>query len=209
MVELLVTIAITGFVVGATASLFGFATVRLSDTYTGSVLQDQVTDVADEIEATVRNAIYCESQNSGATLKCVMPLNGVDSDENGTLDTYYPDKLDAKGNGVFSEGNVVWFYASGPVMTYKASKGNVWRSEKAGSTDPNTAVKDNSFAYYYGTNRKYALVNYVTYTVDPTTKTVTYAIYGSTRMGSEVSAGALNDSSSRTIPVTRTVNWRN
>jgi len=209
MVELLVTISITGFVVGAVATLFGFSSVRLSDTYGSAMVQDQVTDVADSIEATIRNAITCEVANSGATLKCVMPLNGIDTDEDGVNDTYYPDKIDSKGTGQYSEGNIVWFYANGPVMTYTASKSNVWRSEKAGSTSPNTAVQDNSFSYYYGGNRNYPLVNYVTYSVDAASKTVTFSVYASTSIGKEASAGATKDSSTRTTPVTRTVQWRN
>ncbi|MBV6457214.1 MAG: hypothetical protein HONBIEJF_00321 [Fimbriimonadaceae bacterium] len=209
MVEVLVTIAITGFVVGATASLFGFSSVRLSDTYGSAMLQDQINDVADDIEATIRNAILCESANGGATLKCVMPLNGVDSDEDGSLDTYYPDKVDARGNGQYSEGNIVWFYATGPVMTYTLSKSNVWRAEKAGSTSPGTAVRDDAFAYYYGGARKNPLVNYVTYSVDAVSKTVTFTVYASTKIGKDASAGALNDGTTRIIPVTRTVQWGN
>lgn len=209
LIELSITIALTGIVVGVMATMFGFAASRLSDTYTKSSLYNQVNGVADRIEATIRNADSCSTKDSGTTLVCQMPMSGVDSDGDGHNDTYYPDHVDANGAGLYTVGSYVWFYQASSSGSYGAGSGSVWRGEQTGSGTLTRSALDRAFAYYYLTSMRYPLVNSLSFTVNSTAHTVTFSVTGSTRMGAETSVGATDSNSSRTLTLTRTIMWRN
>src|SRR5579862_2787477 len=129
MVEMMLTVAPTGIVVGVMATMFGFVSVRLSDSYTKASLYDQVNGVADRIEVSIRNAVTCSSPDAGFSLVCSMPVNGVDTDGDGYRDTYYPDGTDSKGAGTYSVGRYVWFYQAGSGGTFGSGSGQVWRAD--------------------------------------------------------------------------------
>ena len=137
-----------------------------------------------------------------------MPLDGADTDGDGEADSYFPDGIDASGEEIYSTGRYVWFYAAGPTGAYLAGTGQVWRAERAGSFFPGLGDVDNTFAYYYGTKLRYPLVTSLNISVDAAAKTVTFTVNASTRIGAETSTGTVNDSTSRFMPLTRTVQWR-
>jgi len=209
MIELVVTVALTVIVLTAVSGSFVFASVRLSDAYTKSVLNDQMNGIADRMEATIRNAVTCSVSDGGSTLVCSMPVDGVDSDGDGYKDTYYPDSTDSGGDGVYSVGDQVWFYQADITGTYDSGSGYVWRAERASGGTAAAGDIDRSFAYYDNRILRYPLVNSVAFTVNATTQTVTFTITGSTRIGAETSAGVTDPSNGRTISLTRTIEWRN
>ncbi len=209
MIELLITISISAIVLGVMTMLFGFASVRLSDTYTQSALYDQVNGVADRVEANIRKADSCASRDAGATLVCSMPQNGIDTDGDGQKDTYYPDKTDANGAEQYTVGSYVWFYNAGSTGAYSVGSGGVWRSERTTVATVTLSDVDSSFGFYYGSVRRYPLVASASFVVNAALKTVTFTITGSTRMGSESGGNADGTTLGRTVTVTRTVEWRN
>lgn len=209
MIELLITVSISAIVLGVMTMLFGFASVRLSDTYTQSALYDQVNGVADRIEATIRNADSCAIKDAGATLTCAMPVNGVDTDGDGHDDTYYPDKADKNGTEQYTVGSYVWFYNAGSTGAYSVGSGAVWRAQRVNTATVILSDVDTSFAYYYGSNRRYPLVTSVSFVVNASQRTVTFTVNGSTRMGAELGGSTDGTSLGRTVAVTRTVEWRN
>lgn len=211
MIELTITVSLTALVVGVVASLYSFVSVRLCDAYTQSLVIDQVNDVADKIEATIRNADSCRTLDAGAILSCSMPKNGVDSDGDGHYDAYYPDKVDAKGEGQYTVGRYYWFFQAGSDGAYQgATTGYIWRADSDSAAKPAKSDVDTDFIYYPGPAKKIRnnLVHMVQFAVDDATKTVTYTVTGGSRMGSEnTDTSDLN--ASRVVSVTRTVAWRN
>lgn len=210
MVELMITIVLTGIVVGTIAGMYGFIAVRLTDSFSQSSVCDQVKSVADTIETSIRNADSCTTADGGATLICSMPVNGVDTDGDGYNDAYYPDKTDANGVGQYTVGSYVWFFRAGTTGLYHTSLGSslIWRADSTSKTSPKMSENDKSFMVYPGGNLRHPLVTTVAFTVNASSKTVTYTVTGSSRIGSE-STETSDANSSRILAVTRTVQWRN
>ncbi|MBS1713116.1 MAG: prepilin-type N-terminal cleavage/methylation domain-containing protein [Armatimonadetes bacterium] len=209
MIELMMTVALSAMVIGVMAGMYGFTSTRLADAYTKAVLVDQTTDVADRIEASFRNATVCIEQDGGNAVQCLMPANGVDTDGDGHLDTYYPDDNNADGTGAYSAGNYVWFFMAGASSTYKSGSGFLWRAEKSNSSDPSLGDIDRTFSHYYNTRLRYPLVKSVTFTVDMAEHTVTFKVVGTTRLSEESTTNATEDGTIRTMTVKRKVRWRN
>jgi len=190
-------------VLSAVSATYVFATVRLSDAYTRSSLDDQLNGIANRIEATIRNADTCTVSDGGSTLVCGMPVDGIDTDGDGHKDTYYPDGTDANGNGTYTVGNSVWFYQANSTGAYGSGSGYVWRAERSNSGTASLADLDRSFAYYEDRILRYPLVNSVSFSVDASNKTVTFTLAGSTRIGAETSTGVTDATNGRTVE------WRN
>lgn len=207
----MLSLALTAIVIGVMATLYGFAAVRLSDAYTRSSLSEQVNGVADKIELTIRNAHSCALDPNG-NLRCVMPLDGVDSDGDGHYDSYYPFQLDTNGEGLYGSGPAVWFYNAGPDAIYNSGlSGNVWSADMRGSLGltPTPATLDHAFAYYYDGNLRYPLVTGLSFSLNAATHSITYTVSGSTGIGAETSQRTGADTSGRDLSITRTVTWRN
>jgi len=203
------TVALSAMVIGAMAGIYGFASTRLADAYTKAVLVDQTTELADKVEATVRNASVCLEQDGGRAIQCVMPANGVDTDGDGHLDTYYPDDNNADGSGAYSNGKYVWFFLAGASSTYGSGSGVVWRAERSDSADPSLGDIDRSFSHYYSSKLRYPLVGSVQFSVDLAERTVTYKVTGTTRLSTDSSSNTSEAATSRSMVVIRKVRWRN
>lgn len=208
LIETVLAVALSAMVIGVIATLYGFATIRLSDAYTKSSLADQLNSFADRLDLTIRNAKTCVSAEGGATLNCSMPTNGVDTDGDGVDDTWYADKSDASGNAQYTAGGHAWFYNAGAVGTYHTGTGNIWTAETVGATAPSAANTDKKFCNYFSGPARFPLVTGLSVTVNAAGHSVTYTLTGSTQIGSEKAASA-DDTTSRTVTLTRTVAWRN
>lgn len=209
MIELTITTALTAIVIGAVAMMYSFTAVRLSDAYTQSVVMDQAIDVADRIEATIRNADSCTVKDSGATLMCSMPKNGVDSTGDGHYDTYYPDKVDPNNEAQYTVGRYYWFFDSNSGNYISASSGYIWRADSTSNTTPKKNEDDLDFFYYPGAAQKmrHPLVYSATFSVNAPASSVTFTVTAGSRMGSEnTETSDLN--ASRVYSITRTVQWR-
>lgn len=207
MIEMMIVVTLTAMIVGVVASLFAFTSYRLSDSFTQSLVIDQATTVANDIEKTVRNATNCTVRDAGATLVCTMPKTGIDSDGDGYDDTFYPDKTNNKGIEVYSNGDQCWYFNSDANGLYGTGAGMVWKADSTGPGSPAQADNNHAFMRHRGGALRNPLVRSVTFDVNVPSKTVTFTVLSAARMGS-TSADTSDTKNSRTISITRSVVWR-
>jgi hypothetical protein len=212
LVEALVAISMVAVLFLGAATLFGFVFQRASRDTTETAVYSQACQLSDELTKFISQAKSCDLQVNGTVtgLRCIMPANGVDTDQDGLADEFTPSSYDpVTETETFTTGKYVWFYMSSSAGTWGAVGTFLWRASPATSANPALADLNTNWAKYYGGSGRWNFIDSVTYTLDAAHQKVTYTISASSYNRAERSAaGEASTSDNTKTTITRTVFWR-
>jgi hypothetical protein len=213
IIEALLAIVMTSVLVLGAASLFGFVSQRVMRDSSETAVYAQATQLADEITKFVSQAKTCDLPTSGGViaLRCTMPANGVDTDQDGLADSFSLTSYDYSTDvETFATGKYVWFYFANASGTFGSTGTTFWRASPSTTANPAAGDLNQGWTFYYGGNARWNFIDSVTYTLDAANKKLTFTINASTYNRAERSAaGATGSSDNSKITITRTVFWRN
>lgn len=212
LVEMSLALSLTALVLGVLAVLYGFSMERLAHATASFGASNDAFLAADSIGTTVRNAYSCTTVtlNGKTGLKCTMPANGTDRDNDGRLDTYTIASVSRRGLEKVTLGNRVWYYLSDSTGAFGNSGSILWRAERSDDLNPTASNVDSKFTYSSSTKLKYPLITGLTFAVDSTAQTVTFTITSGALTRAERTPGASDANNEKyTYTETRTAYWRN
>jgi type II secretory pathway pseudopilin PulG len=217
IVEVLLTVGISSLIVGSMALVYGYTMVRTSYAIATTSVSQQVQTLSSEIDSVISQAssttIITTGGNTG--LKCTMPATQVDLDADGILDAYQPTSI-LGGAPIWGKGKRIWFYTADSTGDFLRPGSVVWRAERSDDLFPTTTTADKSFAYYAGstTNRRFSLIDQITWVNNTNDKYVTYTLRASTLTRAERSSPTAyggEKNVAQTLTLTKNVflrNWR-
>lgn len=212
IIEVLIgTVMVVALVLG-TASLFGFVAQRVSADTAQSAVCTQANALADELTKFISQAKTCDLPVSGSitALRCQMPANGVDTDQDGLADSFSPTSYDyTTDTETFATGKYVWFYMSDTTGTWGSTGTTFWRASPPTSANPTSSDFNTNWAKYYGGNARWNFIDSVSFSIDVPNEKVTFTISASSLNRAERSASAeAGTSNNAKVSITRTVFWR-
>lgn len=213
IVEALLSIVMISVLFLGAASLFGFVSQQVTRDATETAVYTQAVTLSDEITKFVTQAKTCDLQVSGSVtaLRCIMPSNGVDTDQDGLADTFSPSSYNtATSKEIFNTGKYVWFYMANSAGTWGSVGTSFWRASPPTSANPASGDLNSSWATYYGGSSRWNFIDSVTYVLDAAHQKLTFTISASSYNRAERSAAGASGASDNTkVTLTRTVFWRN
>lgn len=212
LVEMALALSLTAMVLGVLAVLYGFSMERLAHATADFGASNDAFMAADAIGNTVRNAYSCTTvtSNGKTGLKCTMPANGTDRDNDGHLDTYTISSVSRRGLEKVTLGNRVWYYLSDSTGAFGNSGTILWKAERSDDLNPTASDVDKKFTYSSTTKLKYPLITGLSFAVDSTAQTVTFTINSGSLIRADRTPGA-TESNDNLYAYTeaRTAYWRN
>lgn len=210
------TSVLGALIVGATGGLMVFASKRAQHAYSENAVVTQVLQLSTELESTISNAAGCSVQTNsfGSALKCVMPANSRDSDNDGLLDTFDASSVSSAGAEKYGNGVRVWYYWSDNTGAFgvTGSKPVFYRAFRTDDASPTAADIDKRFSRLYNASgTRWSLIDTVTFSESPTTKLFNYTITASKLISQDRNAGGTSGSDIRDFRVSRSVmaqEWR-
>lgn len=209
-VEVILAATIGLAIFGLSAMFYSFTVTRSTHAMsTAAVLTE-----GDRLLQSVRKTVEAAHSVSSATfsmksgLKCVMPLDGSDTDADGRLDTYRPYAI-SSGKPRYRAGKRVWFYFSDSTGDFSRNGPILFRAERFDDSMPTTFDVDKSWSYYYGRvgHRNYNLIGDLKWTVDSTGGVVTLTLDVSKALRGDLIADSAV--SGRQLRIQRKAFWRN
>ena len=177
LVELLIVIGVSAIVLGALGTLYAYTASQLGDATAELAATDQATSAFGDVEASIRNAVLCETKtlNGITALRCKMPAVEVDLNGDGIADSYAPNSLDKNGLEKYGLGKRVWYYPSDSTGTFGAVGTTLWRAVVADDKNPVAANLDLAWTFLYGrvASPRFPLVSAFSVTVDAANRLVT------------------------------------
>jgi hypothetical protein len=172
--------------ISTTVLLYSFVAIRSGDAVTQYNTFQQTKNLMKSFDEAASNAISCTNVTIGSVtaLKCTMPNAGIDRDNSGIFDTYYPAGVYKTLRESYLPGKRIWFIPSTSPFSL-GSAGKFWfRGTR--TDDSNLAADniDNRWSYVNGTTPRIyipgtvsfsqvpaSLATNITITLDPTIKT--------------------------------------
>ena len=211
ILEALLSIVMVVVLTLSATTLFGYFATRMSADTTQTAVALQADSLADELTQFISQAKTCDLPTVGriTALRCTMPANGIDTNQDGVLDTFAPSGYDAaKDTEIFNTGNYVWFYMSDDTGAWGADGTTFWRASPPSAATPSQPDRNTNWALYYGGERKWNYIDGVSFVIDAPHETVTFTINASSYYRAErTSASEASNSDNTKVTVTRTVFW--
>lgn len=213
LVEMSLALSLTALVVGVLAALYGFTMVRLAHATASFGATDDAFLIGNDISLVVRDAYSCTTvtANGKTGLKCTMPSNGTDRDNDGSLDTYSFSSMSRRGQEKVALGKRVWFYLSDSTGAFGNTGTILWRAERSDDLNPTASNVLSRYTYVNGTSRlRYPFISTLSFTVDATNYTVLISLTTGELIQAERVPGATDSANMKyTHSESRTVFWRN
>jgi hypothetical protein len=111
-VEVLFTMILMIGVMGAVITLYIFVVSRSTDVISRYSATDRMRNVFDSIVDTGQSSLSCTVENLGSlqAIKCIVPADGVDSDQDGILDKYRITNVHKFFGEYQNKGARIWYY---------------------------------------------------------------------------------------------------
>jgi type II secretory pathway pseudopilin PulG len=214
IIELTLATALTAIIVGALGTVYVFAARESSESTAAASATRQaqmlMAEISDVVSQAVNVQIYSAGGNTG--LKCTMPVNGLDTDGDGYLDTYTPRAIGKRGYEKYGYGKRIWFYRSGATGAFASLGGIVWRAQRNDDNAPTAFDKDTAWTYYPGVaSTRWNLIERMTFALDAPNKTVTVNITGSSLMRADRvgNVAEVAEGQAAKTAISQNIFWRN
>lgn len=214
LVELVLATALSALIIGAAASLYTFVVVRTGNSGAHSALILQTRRVLQDITDVVKNSVSCQVVTSGGNtgLKCTLPVRAVDLDGDGVVDRYDPNIVTGFGIPRYGTAARVWFYKAAPSGNFTSPGSILFKATRYDDALPTGADVDRNWTFYYSTGpSQTALIDTLTFAVDPVQRITTITLTASVLTREERSAYGEPVSSAYdryTITLTQKAFWR-
>lgn len=213
LAEVLIAAVLGLAVFGLSAVMYGFAVTRTSQSMASAAVLTQADQLTNSMVRTVRDSIRVDSITYAlkSGLKCTLPLDGVDTDGDGQLDSFLPYRVNGLGP-VYRPGKRVWFYFSDKSGDFTHDGPYLFRAVRQDDGYPTPLDIDKNWSFYYGrtSTLNYGLVDSILWSVDPANLVVTFTVDLSKQLRSEARAGAGSDgSTARKLRLSIQACWRN
>ena len=169
LVELLVTMSIMVVAIGTTVTLYSFVVIRSGDSVTQYNTFQQTKDLMKSFDEVASNAILCSNVTIGSVtaLKCTMPNAGIDLDNNGIFETYYPAGVYKTLKEYYAPGKRIWFIPSTSPFSL-GTAGKFWyRGTRNDDSNINGDNIDQKWSYVNGTKPRIYIPGTVSYSQIP------------------------------------------
>jgi prepilin-type N-terminal cleavage/methylation domain-containing protein len=218
LVEVLMSSILASLIVAATGGLMVFASKRAQHAYSENAVVTQVMQLSNELQSTISQSVGCTTQTNsfGTALKCTMPATGVDTDQDGKLDTWSASGVSSAGTEKYKTGIRVWYYWANGTADYTststATKPQFFKAYRNDDASPTSADIDTRFSRLYATTgTRWNLVDTLSFSVSPTTGLINYTITASKLISQERGAGGVSSEDERDFRLSRSVmcqEWR-
>ena len=211
LIEMALVLALTALIIGVLTVLYGFTMERLGHATADFAASDDAFLAANDIGTIVKNAYSCTTVTlNGVTgLKCTMPANGSDKDDDGYLDSWTLASVSRRGYEKVTAGKRDWFYLGDSTGAFGTTGTILWKAERSDDLNPTSSDAIQKYAYLTSTRLRYPLISSVTFSVNSSTQTVSYTLVAGSLTRAERTPGSESSSMSYTHTETRTAFWRN
>jgi hypothetical protein len=211
LVEMSLALTLTALVIGVLTALYGFTMVRLEHATADFAASDDAFLSANDISTVVGNAYSCTAVTSnGITgLKCTMPANGSDKDNDGHLDTWAVSSVSRRGLERVTLGKRVWFYLGNSTGAFGTTGTILWKAERSDDLNPTSSDAITKYAYVTSTRLRYPLISSLTFTVTASAQTVALTVVAGSLIRAERLPASESTNQAYTHTENRTVYWRN
>jgi hypothetical protein len=213
LVEVLISATLTAVLVSTLVSLYGFVVVRSMHSYARGQVVLQAEAITSELTFAITNSKKCELVIAGTqiALKCTLPANGRDINNDGRNDEFYPTRVRALTLEEYADGRRVWYYMGEANKNFgTASPLTVIKATRMDDLLPTAADVDRNWVFYYDRPvSRWNLIGEMTFSVDSLAKMASFKIVGTTLIRGERQAPTgtpLSDMYEHTV--TRTLSWR-
>jgi len=209
LVETVIAVGLLGIMVAALAVLFGFTAKRSLHTVARFAALRAGAIAARDIEATIANSVGCAKAANGGTdaLVCTMPLNGSDTDGDGTDDAYTPLRISKRGYPRYGSGKRVWYFLGDINGQFGNGGSYLFRAVRNDAANPTIADIDATWSWDYAAGRpKRGPFTAMSLTVDATADTVQYGVTVSSTLRNDQTPA--NGEASQTLVLSGTTHWR-
>lgn len=199
---------------GSSSSLYFLVSKRTNEDASLNLAIAQSTQLADEMQEVIENALTCFVGSSGTRkyMYCTLPINGTDHDNDGVMDRFPPSSITPDGLPQFVAGQNIAFYwsddsgAIAPGGTFKDGP-DLWRSFSS-STGGSTGA--DRFWSRIGDTTRWTLIDDVNFVTDFGNRSTTITIKSRVLNRSPRRATATDapDQKAEYI-LTRVIPWRN
>lgn len=214
LTEMLYASLVGTILLGSSSSLYILVSKRTNEDASLNLAIAQSTQLADEMQEVIENALSCSVGSSGTRsyLNCTLPTNGTDQDNDGVMDRFPPVSITPDGLPQFSAGQIVAFYWSdnsgeiAPGGTFKDGP-DLWRSFSA-STGGSTGA--DRFWSRIGDSTRWTLIDDVNFVTDFGNRSTTITIKSRVLNRSPRRATAADAPDQKAeYTLTRIIPWRN
>lgn len=179
LTEVLYASAIGAVLLGSSSSLYLLISKRTNDDAGLNLAVAQATQLADELQDTIKNSLTCTVTQSGnrQVMFCQLPANGTDGNSDGIMDQFPPANIDFDGALKFNPGQSVGYYwsdQSGDLApTNQGPELGLWRSFSPASGG--ATVPDPSWSRI-GDQTRWTLIDSVQFVANYGTRSTTVTI---------------------------------
>ncbi len=211
IIELLLVIGLQVIILGAVATLYLFTIQQCGQATAAVGSIEQANNAMDAIATTVRQSMVCATVTSGGKtgLRCTLPNNAIDTDGDGVVDTWLPDKYGADGKATYTKGTRVWYYQAGSTGAFGTAGTTLWRATRTDDSNPTASDVDTTWAFYYGGKSRYLLIDSLAFVVSGSSAIVTTTIVASASARSpDASGSTATTQDKQAATLVRTSSWR-
>lgn len=202
---------LTALIIAAATTLYTFVAFRTADAVSRFSTVQACQSLAKEIGAAAGAAIKVETKSiSGITaLRCYVPDAGVDRDNDGKFEYYYPSTTTKLLREKHNSGLRIWFYPAGE-LGVPGTPGTYWfKATRTDDANPTITDIDRSWSFWQAGVPRIKIPGTVTFTPVAASKLVRVRIVTSstgTRLPSD--GGLSNTSRASTIDLNQRFFWR-
>jgi hypothetical protein len=165
LIEVTLTLTLTALIIGVATTLYAFIASRTADSVNRFSTLQSCAFLTKEIGSAVSNSISVSTKSLGTVtaLVCEVPADGVDRDQDGTMEIYNPSGTDRLGRETYTSGKRIWFYSANQTGT-PGTTGFYWfKAIRSDDATPTISDVDTKWSFWNATVPKVFIPGSVTF----------------------------------------------
>jgi hypothetical protein len=165
LIEVTLTLTLTALIIGVATTLYAFIASRTADSVNRFSTLQSCAFLTKEIGSAVSNAISVTTKSLGTVtaLVCEVPADGVDRDQDGTMEIYNPSGTDRLGRETYTSGKRIWFYSANQTGA-PGTTGFYWfKAIRSDDATPTISDVDTKWSFWNATVPKVFIPGSVTF----------------------------------------------
>ena len=169
LIEVTLTLTLTALIIGVATTLYAFIASRTADSVNRFSTLQSCAFLTKEIGSAVSNSISVTTKSLGTVtaLVCEVPADGVDRDQDGTMEVYNPSGTDKLRRETYTSGKRIWFYSANQTGT-PGTTGFYWfKAVRSDTATPTLSDVDTKWSFWNATVPKVFIPGTVTFAPVP------------------------------------------
>lgn len=165
LIEVTLTLTLTALIIGVATTLYAFIASRTADSVNRFSTLQSCAFLTKEIGSAVSNSISVTTKSLGTVtaLVCEVPADGVDRDQDGTMEIYNPSGTDKLRRETYTPGKRIWFYSANQTGT-PGTTGFYWfKAVRSDAATPTLSDVDAKWSFWNATVPKVFIPGTVTF----------------------------------------------